>query len=407
MPDQPLWLDGLKNFAAKMTNPAPTTRTRIESVDVVRGLIMVLMALDHTRDYFGMPGANPTDLASTTPALFFARWITHFCAPTFFLLTGTGAYLSLGKQTTRRLARFLFTRGLWLIFLEVVVLRFMMQFNVDYRVTMLTVLWALGCAMITLSALVFLPTSIVAAFGLVLIAGHNLLDGIRSVNPVWSILHAPGFLLNTPDHVVFLSYPIVPWIGVTAVGYALGTIYAWPAAQRRQWLLRAGIGVTAAFFVLRGINVYGDPVKWAVQTSTAFTLISFFNLNKYPPSLLFLLMTLGPVLLFLRAVDARTPRMLEPARIIGKVPMFYFLLHFPLIHMIAVAVCYALNGSAHWMFESPSLDKFPFTTPPVWGFSLPIVYLAWASVVVICYPLSRWYAGVKRRRADLWWLSYL
>jgi len=368
---------------------------------------MVIMALDHTRDYFGMPGANPTNLATTTSALFFTRWITHFCAPTFFLLTGTGAFLSLSKQTPGQLSRFLFTRGLWLIFLEVVVLRFMMQFNVDYRVTMLTVLWALGCAMITLSALVFLRPSIVATIGLVLIVGHNAFDGVRSANPIWSILHSPGFLLNTPDHVLFLSYPIIPWIGVTAVGYALGQIYRWPAEQRQQWLLRAGIGVTAAFFVLRGINVYGDPVKWSVQTSTALTVISFFNLNKYPPSLLFLLMTLGPVLLFLRAVDSRTPRALEPARIIGKVPMFYFLVHFPLIHLIAVTVCYALNGSAHWMFESPSLDKFPFTTPPVWGFSLPIVYFVWATVVVVSYPLCKWYASVKQRRADLWWLSYL
>jgi uncharacterized membrane protein len=390
-----------------MTNPSQTVRIRIEAVDLVRGLIMVLMTLDHTRDYFGMPGANPTDLASTSPALFFTRWITHFCAPTFFLLTGTGAYLSLSKQTPRQLSRFLFTRGLWLIVLELVVLRFFMQFNVDYKATVITVLWALGWSMITLSALVFLRPAIVAVFGLALIVGHNLLDGIRSANPIWSILHSPGFLLNTPDHVVLLSYPLIPWIGVTAVGYALGQIYAWPAERRRQWLLRAGIAVTAAFFVLRGINVYGDPVKWAVQKSTAFTLISFFNLNKYPPSLLFLLMTLGPVLLFLRAVDGKTPSALKPAMIIGKVPMFYFLVHFPLIHLLAVAACYALNGSAHWMFESPSLDKFPFTTPPVWGFSLPVVYLVWATVVITCYPLSRWYAGVKRRRTDLWWLSYL
>jgi uncharacterized membrane protein len=390
-----------------MTSSSQSVRNRIESVDVVRGLIMVIMALDHTRDYFGMPGANPTDVATTTAALFFTRWITHFCAPTFFLLTGTGAFLSLSKQSPRQLSRFLFTRGLWLIFLEVVVLRFMMQFNVDYRVTMLTVLWALGCAMIVLSALVFLRVSIVAAIGLVLIVGHNAFDGVRSANPIWSILHSPGFLLNTPDHALFLSYPIIPWIGVTAVGYALGQIYRWPAGRRERWLLKAGMGVTLAFFALRGINGYGDPVKWSAQTSAAFTVISFFNVNKYPPSLLFLLMTLGPVLLFLWAVDSGTPRVLEPARIIGKVPMFYFLVHFPLIHLIAVGVCYALNGSAHWMFESPSLDKFPFTPPPVWGFSLPIVYLVWAVVVVVSYPLCRWYAGVKQRRADLWWLSYL
>ena len=390
-----------------MANSSQAARTRIDSIDVVRGVIMVIMALDHTRDYFGMPGANPVNLATTTPALFFARWITHFCAPTFFLLTGTGAYLSLSKQTPRQLSQFLFTRGLWLIFLEIVVLRFMMQFNVDYRVTMLTVLWALGWAMIALSALVFLRPSLVGVIGGLLIVAHNAFDGVRSANPFWSFLHSPGFLVNNAEHVVFIAYPIIPWIGVTAVGYALGQVYRWSAERRQRWLMRAGIAVTASFFVLRGVNVYGDPVRWAVQRSGAFTLISFFNVNKYPPSLLFLLMTLGPVLLFLRAVDANTPRVMRPAMIIGKVPMFYFLLHFPLIHLIAVAVCFALNGSAHWMFESPSLDKFPFTTPPVWGFSLPIVYLVWAIVVVACYPLSRWYADVKRRRPDLKWLSYL
>ena len=390
-----------------MTSSLQGTRARIESVDLVRGVIMVIMALDHTRDYFGMPGANPTDLATASTALFLTRWITHFCAPTFFLLTGTGAYLSRRTRTTHDLSRFLFTRGLWLIFLEIVVLRcFSLQFNVDYHVTVLTVLWALGWSMIALSALVFLRASAAAAVGVVLIAGHNLFDGVRSTNPLWSVLHAPGFLVPGPDHSVFVAYPIIPWIGVTAVGYALGQIYAWPEARRRQWLLRTGVAVTAAFLVLRWLNMYGDPVRWSAQKSAVVTALSFLNTNKYPPSLFFLLMTLGPVLLFLRAVDRDTPRILRPAVVIGKVPMFYFLVHMTLIHVIAVAVCYARYGAVHWMFESPSLDRYPFTPPPGWGFSLPTVYFVWATVVLALYPLSRWYAALKARRTD-WWLSYL
>ena len=390
-----------------MTSSLQGTRARIESVDLVRGVIMVIMALDHTRDYFGMPGANPTDLATASTALFLTRWITHFCAPTFFLLTGTGAYLSRRTRTTHDLSRFLFTRGLWLIFLEIVVLRcFSLQFNVDYHVTVLTVLWALGWSMIALSALVFLRASAAAAVGVVLIAGHNLFDGVRSTNPLWSVLHAPGFLVPGPDHSVFVAYPIIPWIGVTAVGYALGQIYAWPEARRRQWLLRTGVAVTAAFLVLRWLNMYGDPVRWSAQKSAVVTALSFLNTNKYPPSLFFLLMTLGPVLLFLRAVDRDTPRILRPAVVIGKVPMFYFLVHMTLIHVIAVAVCYARYGAVHWMFESPSLDRYPFTPPPGWGFSLPTVYFVWATVVFALYPLSRWYASLKARRND-WWLSYL
>jgi uncharacterized membrane protein len=381
-------------------------RARVESVDVVRGLIMILMALDHTRDFFGIPGQNPVDLTSATAALFFTRWVTHFCAPVFFLLTGTGSYLQLRRKSRGELSRFLLTRGIWLIFLEIVVLRcFAYQFNFDYRVTMLLVIWALGWAMITLSMLVRLPASVVTAFGAVMIVGHNLFDSVRSASPLWSILHAPGFVVNSPDHVVFVAYPLIPWIGVTAVGYGLGQVYAWDADRRRSFLFRLGLGLSAAFIVIRAINIYGDPGRWTAQKSGLFTVLSFLNTTKYPPSLLFLLMTLGPALIILSAVDARTPRALQPALIIGKVPLFYYVLHFALIHLLAVATCYARYGAAHWMFESPDLGHYPFTPPPGWGFSLPVVYLVWAIVVATMYPLCRWYAGVKQRRNSPW-LSY-
>jgi uncharacterized membrane protein len=376
-------------------------------VDVVRGVIMIIMALDHTRDFFGIPGQNPTDLTTASAALFLTRWITYFCAPVFFLLTGTGAFLSLRRRSPADLSRFLFTRGLWLIFLEVVVLRILgYQFNADYRVTMLLVLWALGWSMITLSVLVRFPVIVATVFGIVLIAGHNLFDSLAIANPVWSILHSPGFVVNTPRHVVFAAYPLIPWVGVTAVGYALGQIYRWDAERRRAFLLRVGLALTAAFIVLRAINLYGDPSRWAPQKTALFTVLSFLNTTKYPPSLLFLLMTLGPALIFLRWVDAGTPRSLRPALVIGKVPMFYYIVHFALIHLLAVVVCYARYGSAHWMFESPDLGHYPYSAPPGWGYSLPVVYLVWALVVVAMYPVCRWFAALKQRRSDAW-LSYL
>src|ERR1700722_8312061 len=383
------------------TESVTIKRVRLESIDVVRGVIMILMALDHTRDFFGNSSLNPTDPATTTRPLFFTRWITHFCAPVFFLLTGTGAYLSLRKQTKRELSRFLFTRGLWLIFLELTVTRCLgWQFNFDYHVTMLIVLWALGWAMIVLSALVYLPASVVTTFGVVMIATHNLLDSIDSSNPLWSMLHSPNVIVNHPGRVVRVIYVLIPWVGVTAAGYGLGQIFSWPSARRKAFLLPLGAGLSATFVVLRGINVYGDPLRWSTQKSAAFTALSFLNTTKYPPSLLYLLMTLGPAMVFLWAVDNTTPQWLRPALVIGKVPMFYYLLHLPLIHLLAVVVSYARFGQAHWLFENPL-----FFQPPEWGFSLPIVYLVWVLVVVTLYPLCRWFAGLKQRRSDAW-LSY-
>jgi uncharacterized membrane protein len=387
-------------------------RPRLESVDLVRGIIMIVMALDHTRDFFGMPGDNPTDLSRASVALFFTRWITNICAPVFFLLTGTGSYLSLRSKSKTELSKFLFTRGLWLIFVEAVVLRcLVMQFNFDYHVTMLVVIWALGCAMIVLSLLVRLPAWIVGAFGLVLIAFHNLFDVVQPASfgafaPLWNILHAPGFIISNPQHQVFVAYPLIPWIGVTAAGYALGQVYSWPPEQRRSFLFRLGLGTSIAFIILRAINIYGDPVPWTTQKSPVFTLLSFLNTNKYPPSLLFLLMTLGPALLMLWAFDKNVPRIMRPALVFGKVPLFFYIVHFTLIHMLAVGVCFARYGQVHWMFESNDLGQYPVTPPPGWGFSLPVNYLIWIGVVVSLYPLCAWFAGLKERRSDQW-LSYL
>ena len=384
---------------------------RVESVDVVRGIIMILMALDHTRDYFGDLAASPTNLGTTTVALFFTRWVTHFCAPTFFLLTGTGAWLARRRRSTSDLSRFLVTRGLWLILLELTVARFLWQFNVDYRVTMLTVLWALGWAMVVLGALVHLPVRVTGAIGVLMIVTHNLLDRVQAaalgaLAPLWSVLHAPGFVVPGPEHAVFTAYPLIPWIGVTAAGYALGALWELPAERRRTILLRLGLGCIAAFLVLRGFNIHGDPIPWKVQPTAAMTVVSFLNLNKYPPSLLFLLMTLGPVLLVLRALDGWMPRWLRPAHIIGKVPMFYYLMHVLVLHLVAVAAYLARFGTARPAIESPTLDRFPMTQVPGWPASLPVVYLVWIGVVVALYPMCRWYAALKQR-SDNPWLSYL
>ena len=384
---------------------------RIESIDLLRGIIIVIMALDHTRDFFGALDASPTDLATTTVPLFLTRWITNICAPVFFLLTGTGAYLALRRLSKGQLSRFLLSRGLWLIFLEIVVMRFALQFNLDYRVTILTVLWALGWSMIVLGVLIHLPDWAIAAFGAVLVVGHNLLDGIPasafgSLAPVWSVLHAPGFLVNSSRHVVLVAYPLIPWIGVTALGYLLGQAYRWNDARRRTLLWRLGLGFSVGFVLLRLWNVYGDPLAWSAQKSPLWTLLSFLDTQKYPPSLLFLLMTLGPALLLLRAFDGGTPRWLRPALTIGKVPLFFYVLHFYLIHLLAVAASYLRYGSVDGLFRSPDLGHFPFTAPPGWAASLPAIYLLWVFVVIALYPLCRWYAGVKRRRKD-WWLSYL
>jgi uncharacterized membrane protein len=383
-----------------------TRRLRIESVDAVRGVAMILMALDHTRDFFGAAG-DPTDLTRASTALFLTRWVTHVCAPTFFLLTGTGAALSLSRKSRGELARFLFSRGLWLLFLEVVVVRCLgLQFNFDYRVTLLEVIWALGWSMIALSVLVFIPVWLAGAFGAVLIAGHNLFDGIRSPNPLWVILHGPGFVLRTPDHTVFAAYPLIPWIGVTAAGYALGSVYLWPAERRRTFLLRAALALPCAFGLLRLVNRYGDPSPWRVQTSEVRTVLSFLNTTKYPPSLLFLLMTLGFTMFGLWVFDRRVPRLFLPALRIGRVPLFYFLVHLPLIHALAAATAYIRYGTAHWFFESPSLDRYPFTRPPAWGYSLPVVYAIWAFVVVALYRPCKWF-GEVRARSRAKWLSYL
>src|SRR4051812_9601803 len=405
-------LDSAPPLSGPAGSPPPGVRPRLDSVDLLRGVIIVLMALDHTRDFFGDLAASPTNLATATPALFMTRWVTHFCAPVFFLLTGTGAYLALRRKTPRELSRFLLTRGLWLLLLEVVIVRCLgWQWNFDFRLTMLTVLWALGWAMILLAGLVRLGPKLAGVFGVLLIAGHNLFDGVKAAQlgalaPLWTLLHAPGIVHAGPVHTVFAAYVLVPWVGVTAAGYALGMVYDLPAERRRPLLRRLGAGMIGGFLLLRAVNLYGDPAPWSVQGSRLYSVLSFINTTKYPPSLLYLLMTLGPALLFLAWAERGTPRALSPALTIGRVPMFFYLAHVVLIHTLALIACAVRFGGVHWMFESPTLDRFPITQPPEWPAPLPVVWGIWVLVVILLYPLCRWFAALKQRRRDAW-LSYI
>jgi len=387
---------------------APTAaRVRLDSVDLLRGLVMVIMALDHTRDYFTNARFNPTDLTQASAALFVTRWITHFCAPVFVFLAGTGALLSFSRGKSRGdLARFLLTRGLWLVLLEFTVVRFAWTFDWDYRrMLFVQVIWALGVSMMALAGLIYLPLKAIAAVGVAMIVGHNLLDplgpaALGSWGPLWTLLHVQAPMPLFGGLVLFVGYPLIPWIGVMATGYAFGSLLRRPPDERRRTLLLLGGGLTLAFVLIRAWNGYGDPHRWAPQGSALFTVLSFFNTSKYPPSLLFLLMTLGPAILALVAFERVSGAAARFLIIFGRVPLFFYVLHLFLIHAAAVAVA-GLTG-----FGAQTLMRDWMSIPPGWGFGLPVVYLIWITVVLALYPLCRWFAGVKARRRDPW-LSYL
>ncbi|MDT7779166.1 MAG: hypothetical protein QOC99_1678 [Acidobacteriota bacterium] len=393
-------------------------RTRLYTVDMLRGLVMVIMALDHVRDFFHVyaKSFDPLDPTKTWTALFFTRWVTHFCAPTFVFLAGTGAFLSTRRGKTRpELARFLLTRGLWLIVLEVTLVRFGWLFNFDYHFLFLQVIWAIGWSMIVLAGLVFLPSRVIAAAGLALIFLHNTLDGVRSASFgslrwLWVLLHEQNVLVPRPGFFWLSAYPLIPWVGVMAVGYAFGELLTLERERRRRILFRLGGACVVLFVVLRALNVYGDPTPWAAQGRGAwFTFLSFLNTQKYPPSLLFLLMTLGPSIIALALFDRAEGReggaLARPFIVFGRVPMFYYLLHVPLMHLVALAFAYAKYGRAEWLFMNFALPGQPPLEPPGYGYDLWVVYLIWLGVVAALYPLCRWFAGVKSRRRDAW-LSY-
>jgi uncharacterized membrane protein len=371
------------------------------------------MALDHVRDFFTNAKFDPLDLTLTNPALFMTRWITHFCAPVFIFLAGTGAFLSTTRgKSKRELSWFLFTRGLCLVLLEITWVRCLgWEFNFQFHNIPAAVLWAIGWSMVGLALLVYLPNWAVAAFGIAMIVAHNAFDGVHaeSWGPfewLWRILHQGGGFQVTRNVTFIAAYPIVPWIGVMAAGYGFGTILLHEPLRRRREIFLLGAALTLLFVVLRWSNLYGNPKPWVEQRNALLTVFSFIDCHKYPPSLLYVLMTLGPALILLALLDRGTPRILQPALVFGRVPLFFYLLHLPLIHLLALLTALVRYGRAEWLFGSPFGATDQFAIPADNGFGLPIVYLVWLLVVLMLYPACKWFAGLKRRRRDAW-LSYL
>ena len=382
-----------------------TARPRLASIDLLRGLVMIVMALDHTRDFFGASGMNPRDVAD--PALFLTRWITHFCAPIFILLAGVSAYLyGTRGRSTAEVSRFLFTRGFWLMILEFTVVRFGWSFGIGLDFFAAQVIWAIGASMVVLAGLVWLPRAAICAIALGMIAGHNLLDSIQAVDLgplawVWNVLHERGLLNLTTNIKLYVLYPLIPWVGVMAAGYALGPEFFRSPEVRQRRFLGLGAAITVGFFILRLNNLYGDPAPWTPQETLLSTVLSILNLEKYPPSLLYLMMTLGPALMLLAVFEQVRGKIAGWITTFGQVPLFYYVLHIFLIHAFAIVVALAVFGDASWLIGTPPSHK-----PAGWAWSLPVIYAVWLLVVLCLYPSCRWYADVKRQRSD-WWLSYL
>jgi uncharacterized membrane protein len=392
----------------------PTGSYRIESIDLLRGLIMIVMALDHVRDYFhaGAFTADPLDLSTTTPILYFTRFITHYCAPLFMFLSGTSAALVGQRKGSAYLTRFLITRGLWLIFMELTVVCFGWFFNPTFTTQLLGVIWALGWSMIFLAGFIHLPKWLTITICLALVFGHNLLDGIQVTSSTaasfgWSVLHQFQFFQVGSFHIL-AGYPLIPWIGVMALGYCLGGIYRKEkdAQKRKKFLLALGIISVALFAALRYSNVYGDPSKWTEQRSLVYTFLSFLNVTKYTTSLVYLLVTIGPGLIFLALTENVHGAIARKIKTIGRVPMFYYLAHLYLIHISALIAAVASGRSwtdmvnfSTWITNEPKLQGY--------GFSLGVTYAVWAGLIVVLYFLCRWYDQYKSSHREKWWLSYL
>ena len=382
-----------------------TVTKRIVSVDVLRGIVMVLMALDHTRDYFSNFAFSPTDLEHASTAMFLTRWITHYCAPVFIFLSGSSAFLSLQKGKTKKEASlFLLKRGVWLILLELTIVRFGWMFNVDYQVVIVQVIWAIGWSMVFLSMFIFLPLRLLAVLSLLVIFGHNMLDGIHGQqfgsNAIWWYLvhEQNGGQIAGSNY--FVAYPLVPWIAVMALGYCFGKLLLIEEGRRNVLLYQLGLGAILLFVVLRWGNFYGDPRDWQPQAAWWRSVLSFIDCEKYPPSLLYLLMTLGPAIAVMPLLEKTRGFFSRFFQVYGKVPMFYYILHLYLIHAMAMALG-LIKGFPFTYFTHGFFDP-----APNWGYGLPGVYLAWVIAILLLYFPCRWFVRIKRERKD-WWLGYL
>ena len=386
---------------------APIPRARLNSIDILRGLVMVIMALDHARDYMTIQTVSATDVTKASAALFLTRWITHYCAPVFVFLAGAGAMLSLQRgKPVSEVSHFLWTRGLWLIFLEYVVIRWELTFNWNYLFSMTQVIAVIGMSMIVLSALLRLPPRFIGIAGLLIVGLHNTLDPIRSNAPLWLFFFRQGVIPMPNGGIHLVAYPLLPWMGILFCGYWFATVYRLDEQRRRAIVRKLGLGLTLAFVILRFTNVYGDPGPWQMQKSALFTALSFVNCQKYPPSLLFVLMTIGPALILLSYLPDRRSRVWSPMVVFGRVPMFYYLLHLLFIHGLVLIYAYAKWGRAEWVYTVPGFYPDPKLIPADFGHSLAAGYVLWITVVLLLYPLCRWFASVRERTRSAW-LSYL
>lgn len=399
-----------KHLEQTLTPATAQTRSRLQSIDILRGIVIVLMALDHVRDFFHVSAFlfDPLDLQKTSPALYLTRWITHFCAPTFVFLAGAAAFLH-GRNIGSRaaLSRFLLTRGLWLIFLEFTIVAYAWNFTLDS--VALQVIWALGVSMMVLAALVWLPLPAIIGFGVLLIAGHNAFDRVTPASmgefgPLWTLLHHEGSIQLWKGFEVWVLYPLVPWIGVMALGYGLGFVFLQDAERRCKTLTVLGLSMIAGFLVLRAGGFYGDPQAWMMHAKPWPTVGDFLDTRKYPPSLLYLLMTLGPVLVLLPWLERVKGFGAELFASFGRVPLFFYVLHLYLAHALMLAVGMAMGYPAG-IFVGVMADPKAMIQVG-WGFSLPVTYCVWLLILAILYPACRWFGGLKQRRHD-WWLGYL
>ena len=382
---------------------APAVAARDEAIDWLRGLVMVLMVLDHARDFWMGFRTRPLDLGTTTPVLFATRWVTHFCAPVFVLLAGTAAYLYGKRHGATARTRLLLSRGLFLVLLEVTLIRLLWIPDPFYHFTLLQVIWAIGWSMLVLALVSRAPRGFVLAFGALLVLGHNALDGVHATSfgalaPLWNVLHERGSVKLAPGHVALVSYPLVPWVGVMALGYAFGPVAERSPALRRAFCLKLGVGLTLAFVLLRTLNVYGDPKAWSSQRSAWFTLLSFVNTEKYPPSLDYLLMTLGPALI-LFALAPPLAKRLPFITVFGKVPLLFYVLHLFVLRYASIPVAVARFGAR-------ALVPPPKGTGASPELPLFVTYVVWAVTLAALYPICRYYAAVKATKRR-WWMSYL
>jgi len=388
---------------------------RIESIDLLRGIVIIIMALDHVRDYFhaGNFLYEPNDLSQTTIAVFFTRWVTHFCAPVFVFLAGTSTFLVGERKTKKELAAFLLKRGLWLMLLEVVVISFAWTFNPAYLIFRLQVIWVLGLSMVCMSALIYLPPKIILIIGIMILFGHNLLDNIHATGNsfkdfLWAELHERKRFYFA-GHQFTTGYSLLAWLDIMMLGYSFGMLYkkGTDAALRQKYLLLIGSIAIILFLLLRGINSYGDMAPWATQRSFALTICSYLNVTKYPPSVMYTLMTMGPALIALALLEKSLNRFGKIIIPFGRVPLFFYILHLFLIHGLAVVAVIASGRPWTDMIiptianakESPWLQGY--------GFSLAETYAVWLVVILLLYPLCKWYDRYKTNHKEKWWLSYL